>query len=71
MKAVTGSKDGWQRWICPAAAAKKLYLAVISGANGGGAVIRLQKLGITNIFLNVRINLQVLENFTGTAIGLV
>jgi hypothetical protein len=31
----------------------------------------LQKLGITNIFLNVRINLQVLENFTGTAIGLV
>jgi len=42
---------------------KKYQVAVISGGNGVGASIRLQKLGITNVFLNVKDKIQVLEDY--------
>jgi 3-deoxy-D-manno-octulosonate 8-phosphate phosphatase (KDO 8-P phosphatase) len=53
-------KDGYALQL---AVKKNYHLAVISGANGAGAVIRLQKLGITNVFLNVKDKIQVLEEF--------
>ena len=45
-------------------ALKKNYnLVVISGANGIGAAVRLQKLGITQVLLNVKDKAAVLEDF--------
>jgi 3-deoxy-D-manno-octulosonate 8-phosphate phosphatase (KDO 8-P phosphatase) len=53
-------KDGYALQL----AVKKNYnLVVISGGNGVGAGIRLQKLGITNIFLNVTDKSKVVEEF--------
>jgi 3-deoxy-D-manno-octulosonate 8-phosphate phosphatase (KDO 8-P phosphatase) len=53
-------KDGYALQL---AVKKKYHLAVISGGNGVGASIRLQKLGITNVFLNVTDKTQVLEDY--------
>src|SRR5450755_4261049 len=53
-------KDGYALQL---AVKKKYLLAVISGGNGVGAELRLQKLGITNIFLNVTDKFQAIEGF--------
>jgi 3-deoxy-D-manno-octulosonate 8-phosphate phosphatase (KDO 8-P phosphatase) len=53
-------KDGYALQL---AVKKKYTLAVISGGNGVGAGLRLEKLGISHIFLNVGDKLQVLEEF--------
>jgi len=53
-------KDGYALQL---AVKKKYNLVVISGSNGVGAGIRLQKLGITNIFLNVNNKTEVLEDY--------
>jgi|SRR5450755_783572 3-deoxy-D-manno-octulosonate 8-phosphate phosphatase (KDO 8-P phosphatase) len=53
-------KDGYALQL---AVKKKYHLAVISGGNGVGASIRLQKLGITNVFLNVTDKTQVVEDY--------
>jgi 3-deoxy-D-manno-octulosonate 8-phosphate phosphatase (KDO 8-P phosphatase) len=53
-------KDGYALQL---AVKKKYNIAVISGGNGTGAAIRLQKLGITNVFLNVTDKAQVLEDY--------
>jgi 3-deoxy-D-manno-octulosonate 8-phosphate phosphatase (KDO 8-P phosphatase) len=42
---------------------KKYNLVAISGANGIGAAVRLQKLGITQVLLNVKDKAAVLEDF--------
>jgi 3-deoxy-D-manno-octulosonate 8-phosphate phosphatase (KDO 8-P phosphatase) len=56
-------KDGYALQL----AVKKNYtIAVISGGNGKGAAIRLEKLGITHIFLNVTDKIQVIEEFLAT-----
>ena len=53
-------KDGYALQL----AVKKNYkIAVISGGNGVGASLRLQKLGITDVFLQVIDKIQVLEEF--------
>ncbi len=53
-------KDGYALQL----AVKKNYnLAVISGGNGVGASIRLQKLGISNVFLNVKDKIKTLEEY--------
>ncbi len=43
-------RDGYALQL---AVKKKYNLVVISGGNGVGAAIRLEKLGINNIFFNV------------------
>jgi len=53
-------KDGYALQL---AVKKKYHLAVISGGNGVGASIRLQKLGITNVFLNVTDKTQVVKDY--------
>lgn len=53
-------KDGYALQL---AVKKKYHVAVISGGNGVGASIRLQKLGITDVFLNVKDKIQVLEDY--------
>jgi 3-deoxy-D-manno-octulosonate 8-phosphate phosphatase (KDO 8-P phosphatase) len=53
-------KDGYALQL---AVKKKYTLAVISGGNGRGAGLRLEKLGIAHIFLNVADKIQVLEEF--------
>jgi 3-deoxy-D-manno-octulosonate 8-phosphate phosphatase (KDO 8-P phosphatase) len=53
-------KDGYALQL----AVKKNYrVAVISGGNGTGASLRLQKLGIIHVFLNVTDKLAILEEF--------
>lgn len=53
-------RDGYALQL---AVKKKYNLVVVSGANGVGAAIRLQKLGITNVLLNVTDKVMVLEDF--------
>jgi 3-deoxy-D-manno-octulosonate 8-phosphate phosphatase (KDO 8-P phosphatase) len=53
-------KDGYALQL---AVKKKYTLAVISGGNGKGASLRLEKLGITDIFLNAADKIQVLDDF--------
>lgn len=53
-------KDGYALQL---AVKKKYTVAVISGGNGLGAGIRLEKLGIPHIFLNVTNKIQLLEEF--------
>jgi 3-deoxy-D-manno-octulosonate 8-phosphate phosphatase (KDO 8-P phosphatase) len=53
-------KDGYALQL---AVKKKYNLAVISGGNGVGAEKRLQKLGITDVFLNVTDKTQMLEEY--------
>jgi 3-deoxy-D-manno-octulosonate 8-phosphate phosphatase (KDO 8-P phosphatase) len=53
-------KDGYALQL---AVKKKYNLVVISGANGVGAGIRLEKLGISHIFLNVEDKTKVLDEF--------
>ena len=53
-------KDGYALQL---AVKKNYHLAVISGGNGVGASIRLQKLGITHVFLNVADKIGALEDF--------
>jgi 3-deoxy-D-manno-octulosonate 8-phosphate phosphatase (KDO 8-P phosphatase) len=53
-------KDGYALQL---AVKKKYNMVAISGANGVGAGIRLQKLGITHIFLNVADKTKVLDEF--------
>jgi 3-deoxy-D-manno-octulosonate 8-phosphate phosphatase (KDO 8-P phosphatase) len=53
-------KDGYALQL---AVKKKYNVAVISGGNGVGASIRLQKLGIANVFLNVKDKTGILENY--------
>ena len=53
-------KDGY---ALQQAVKKKYHVVVLSGGNGVGAGIRLNKLGITDIFLNVSDKVQVLEEF--------
>ncbi len=55
-------KDGYALQL----AVKKGYkIAAISGGNGTGAKIRLEKLGIQSVFLNVRDKLEQLEQWLG------
>lgn len=53
-------KDGYALQL---AVKKKYNLVVISGGNGVGAAIRLQKLGIINVLLNVTDKALVLDDF--------
>jgi len=53
-------KDGYALQL---AVKKKYHVAIVSGANGTGAGLRLEKLGITHIFLNVKDKLQVVQDF--------
>src|SRR5450432_592911 len=53
-------KDGYALQM---AVKKKYHLEVISGGNGVGASICLQKLGITNVFHNVHNKTHVLEGY--------
>ena len=53
-------KDGYALQL---AIQKKYHVAVISGGNGLGAGIRLEKLGITDVFLNIKDNLKTLESY--------
>jgi 3-deoxy-D-manno-octulosonate 8-phosphate phosphatase (KDO 8-P phosphatase) len=53
-------RDGYALQL---AVKKKYHLVVISGGNGIGASMRLQKLGISHVFLNVPDKLTKLENF--------
>jgi 3-deoxy-D-manno-octulosonate 8-phosphate phosphatase (KDO 8-P phosphatase) len=53
-------KDGYALQL---AVKKKYHIVVISGGNGVGASIRLQKLGISNVFLNVKDKVKILEDF--------
>jgi len=53
-------KDGYALQL---AVRKKYTVAVISGGNGKGAGLRLEKLGIPHIFLNVADKTPVLEEF--------
>jgi len=53
-------RDGYALQL---AVKKKYNIAVISGGNGLGAAIRLEKLGIKNIFLNVEDKVQILEEY--------
>ncbi len=53
-------RDGYALQL---AVKKKYQIAVISGGNGVGAQIRLQKLGIMHVFLNVGDKVKKLEEF--------
>jgi 3-deoxy-D-manno-octulosonate 8-phosphate phosphatase (KDO 8-P phosphatase) len=53
-------KDGYALQL---AIKKKYRVVVISGGNGLGAEVRLQKLGVHHIFLNVKDKAQLLEDF--------
>ena len=53
-------KDGYALQL---AVKKKYNLVVISGGNGVGAAIRLQKLGVSNVLLNVTDKVLVLEDY--------
>ena len=53
-------KDGYALQL---AIKKNYHLAVISGGNGVGASMRLQKLGITDVFLNATDKIGVLEEY--------
>jgi 3-deoxy-D-manno-octulosonate 8-phosphate phosphatase (KDO 8-P phosphatase) len=53
-------KDGYALQL---AVKKKYKIVVISGGNGLGAELRLQKLGIHHIFLNVKDKVQLLDDF--------
>jgi 3-deoxy-D-manno-octulosonate 8-phosphate phosphatase (KDO 8-P phosphatase) len=53
-------KDGYALQL---AVKKKYKLIVISGGNGVGAELRLEKLGIHHIFLNVKDKLLLLDDF--------
>jgi 3-deoxy-D-manno-octulosonate 8-phosphate phosphatase (KDO 8-P phosphatase) len=53
-------KDGYALQL---AVKKNYHLVVISGGNGAGAGIRLQKLGIMNIFLQVTDKTKVVEEY--------
>jgi 3-deoxy-D-manno-octulosonate 8-phosphate phosphatase (KDO 8-P phosphatase) len=53
-------KDGYALQL---AVKKKYNIVVISGGNAVGAAIRLEKLGIKNIFLNVVDKVQTLEEY--------
>jgi 3-deoxy-D-manno-octulosonate 8-phosphate phosphatase (KDO 8-P phosphatase) len=53
-------KDGYALQL---AVKKKYNLVVISGGNGVGAAIRLEKLGISHVFLHVKNKVQVLEDY--------
>ena len=53
-------RDGYALQL---AVKKKYHVAVISGGNGLGAAIRLEKLGIKNIFLNVEDKAEILEEY--------
>ncbi|HEY2648144.1 MAG TPA: HAD hydrolase family protein [Puia sp.] len=53
-------RDGYALQL---AVKKKYNIAVISGGNGLGAAIRLEKLGIKNIFLNVEDKVKKLEEY--------
>ena len=53
-------KDGYALQL---AVRKKYHVVVISGGNGVGAAIRLEKLGIQNVFLNVKDKMKTLESF--------
>jgi 3-deoxy-D-manno-octulosonate 8-phosphate phosphatase (KDO 8-P phosphatase) len=53
-------KDGYALQL---AVKKKYQVVVISGGNGEGVSMRLRKLGITNVFLNVTDKTQVLEDY--------
>ncbi len=53
-------KDGYALQL---AVKKKYNVAVLSGGDGVGASIRLQKLGIKNVFLNVKDKIEMLEEF--------
>jgi 3-deoxy-D-manno-octulosonate 8-phosphate phosphatase (KDO 8-P phosphatase) len=53
-------KDGYALQL---AVQKKYNLVIISGGNSVGAAVRLQKLGITNVLLNVTDKAMVLDDF--------
>jgi 3-deoxy-D-manno-octulosonate 8-phosphate phosphatase (KDO 8-P phosphatase) len=53
-------KDGYALQL---AVKKKYNLVVISGGNGMGAAIRLQKLGVTNVLLNVTDKYAILDDY--------
>ncbi len=53
-------KDGYALQL---AVKKKYGIVVVSGGNGIGASIRLQKLGIANVFLNVKDKMELLEDY--------
>jgi 3-deoxy-D-manno-octulosonate 8-phosphate phosphatase (KDO 8-P phosphatase) len=53
-------KDGYALQL---AVKKKYNLVVISGGNGTGALIRLEKLGIQDVFLNVENKVASLEEY--------
>jgi 3-deoxy-D-manno-octulosonate 8-phosphate phosphatase (KDO 8-P phosphatase) len=53
-------KDGYALQL---AVKKKYNLVVISGGNGMGAAIRLQKLGVTNVLLNVTDKYSILDDY--------
>jgi 3-deoxy-D-manno-octulosonate 8-phosphate phosphatase (KDO 8-P phosphatase) len=53
-------KDGYALQL---AVKKKYRVVVISGGNGLGAELRLEKLGVHHIFLNVKDKLQLLDDF--------
>jgi 3-deoxy-D-manno-octulosonate 8-phosphate phosphatase (KDO 8-P phosphatase) len=53
-------KDGYALQL---AVKKKYNVVVISGGNGMGAAIRLQKLGVTNVLLNVTDKFAILDDY--------
>jgi 3-deoxy-D-manno-octulosonate 8-phosphate phosphatase (KDO 8-P phosphatase) len=53
-------KDGYALQL---AVKKKYNIAVISGGNGKGAALRLEKLGVSHVFLNATNKMQILEEF--------
>jgi 3-deoxy-D-manno-octulosonate 8-phosphate phosphatase (KDO 8-P phosphatase) len=53
-------RDGYALQL---AVKKKYHVAVISGGNGLGAAIRLKKLGVKDIFLNVEDKVTILEEY--------
>ena len=53
-------KDGYALQL---AVKKKYRIVVVSGGNGVGASLRLEKLGITNVFLNIKDKIEVMEDY--------
>jgi 3-deoxy-D-manno-octulosonate 8-phosphate phosphatase (KDO 8-P phosphatase) len=53
-------KDGYALQL---AVKKKYNVAVVSGGNGVGASIRLQKLGIADVFINVKDKIRTVEEY--------
>src|SRR5580765_5601906 len=53
-------KDGYALQL---AVKKKYNLVVISGGNAMGAAIRLQKLGVTNVLLNVTDKYAIMDDY--------